>query len=85
MNKPTHVILLTDDDAILRSILRKMLSNQGYRVIEAEDGASAIQAFRSGNPVPDLIVTDFEMPGCNGIALAREIGTRCPVILMSTE
>ena len=86
MSNEAKTILLVDDDAVIRAILGKMLSSQGYIVIEAENGLSAIREFRDADTIPDAIVTDYSMPpGCTGIELAREIGASCPVIIMSTD
>jgi PAS domain S-box-containing protein len=61
-------ILLVDDEEIVRTGTADMLSDLGYEVIEASSGAEALRVLRSGVE-PDLLVTDFLMPGMNGVAL----------------
>jgi CheY-like chemotaxis protein len=61
-------ILLVDDEELVRTGTAEMLSDLGYEVIEASSGAEALRVLRSGVE-PDLLVTDFLMPGMNGVAL----------------
>lgn len=66
----TETILLVEDDEAVRSYARAALSSFGYAVIEAADGAEALQRIRQGQRV-DLLFTDVVMPGgMNGRALA---------------
>ena len=64
-------ILLVEDEPTLRMVLASVLAESGYRVIEAEDGSSALGQLRAGHPV-DLLVTDVGLPGgLNGRQLAE--------------
>jgi diguanylate cyclase (GGDEF)-like protein/PAS domain S-box-containing protein len=65
------LILVTDDDTFLRSMLRNLLEEQGYAVIEAENGMQAIDVFESQHP--DLILLDALMPVMDGFTACREI------------
>jgi len=66
-------ILLVEDDADVREILASQLTRLGYRVIEAEDGAAALNALADEKQV-DLLFTDVVMPGgLNGLELARQV------------
>jgi CheY-like chemotaxis protein len=69
-------VLIVDDNATNRAILRQQLAHWGLRVAGVEDGPSALLALRtaasSGKPY-DLAVLDMKMPGMDGLALARVI------------
>ena len=60
--------LLVDDEELVRTGTAEMLADLGYEVIEASSGAEALRLLRSGLE-PDLLVTDFLMPGMNGVEL----------------
>jgi PAS domain S-box-containing protein len=61
-------ILLVDDEDIVRTGTAEMLADLGYEVVQASSGAEALRMLRSGIEV-DLMITDFLMPGMNGVAL----------------
>lgn len=63
-------VLLVDDEVDLRAIVAYVLAQDGYRVLEADDGEGALALLRSGAPV-DLLFTDVAMPGLDGLALAE--------------
>jgi signal transduction histidine kinase/CheY-like chemotaxis protein len=65
-------VLLVDDEELVRTATAEMLRDIGYTVIEAESGAQAIAAIRSGTDV-DVLVTDYLMPGMTGAALIAEL------------
>ena len=62
-------ILIIDDNKLIRKTLKETLSKVGYTVIEAEDGESGLTFVRSERP--DLVITDFQMPGLNGFQFIR--------------
>jgi CheY-like chemotaxis protein len=64
-------VLMVDDDPMVREVLAWQLIAHGYRVTQASDGLAALAELESGN-VPDLLVTDFAMPGMNGLLLIEE-------------
>jgi CheY-like chemotaxis protein len=64
-------ILIVDDKATSRELLRTVLEKQGYAVIEAADGEEALQKTRSHNP--DLILLDLQMPIRNGYEVLGEL------------
>ncbi|MGD0566789.1 MAG: ATP-binding protein [Candidatus Sulfotelmatobacter sp.] len=70
----TETILLVEDEANLRYLARQFLEKQGYRVIEAADGAVAMQIAVAHEGVIHLLLTDVIMPGMNGRELAQRIG-----------
>jgi len=74
----THTILLVEDEAAVRRMLREVLSNAGYRVWEAANGADAIEQWGADIHRIDLLVTDIVMPRMNGLRLAKEMLNRRP-------
>jgi two-component system nitrogen regulation response regulator NtrX len=78
-------ILVVDDEADIRGLLKEILSEEGYDVEVAADAASA-RASRAAH-VPDLVLLDIWMPDTDGITLLREWsmtdGYDCPVVMMS--
>ena len=69
----TETILLVEDEANLRYLARQYLEKQGYKVIEAADGAVAMQIAVAHEAVIHLLLTDVIMPGMNGRELAQRI------------
>lgn len=64
-------ILIVDDKATSLELLRTILEKQGYAVIEARDGAEALQKVRA--ETPDLILLDLQMPVRNGYEVVGEL------------
>ena len=71
-------ILLVDDDVGARRTLAALLQRFGFRVIEAEDGPEALITAKT--LVPDLVLSDYNMPGMNGAALLRELRRSLPAL-----
>lgn len=74
-------VLLVEDTDDTRSVIRATLERQGYRVVEARDGAEAVASVRQG--CPDLILMDLNMPEMDGLAAAehvRRCRERCAVV-----
>jgi CheY-like chemotaxis protein len=69
----TETILVVEDEANLRYLARQFLEKQGYRVLEAADGAVAMQIAVAHEGVIHLLLTDVIMPGMNGRELAQRI------------
>lgn len=65
-------ILAVDDEPDLRSLLRILLKNKGYEVLEAASGQEAVDLVRS-EPHIDLVIMDIMMPGLNGVQACAEI------------
>jgi PAS domain S-box-containing protein len=65
-------ILVVDDEDLVRASTIEMLTDLGHTVIEARSGAEAIDAL-NGGAEPDVVITDYLMPGLNGIQLATEL------------
>ena len=81
-----ETILLAEDQAHLRDVLREFLSDRGYRVLAAANGAEALRISREYRDRIDLFLTDVVMPDARGPELGRSIVKLHPetrVILMS--
>jgi two-component system cell cycle sensor histidine kinase/response regulator CckA len=73
-----ETLLLVEDQAPLREILREALQLLGYRVLVAADGESAIATARRHRGRLDLLVTDVVMPRLDGCELARRLSAERP-------
>jgi CheY-like chemotaxis protein len=72
------VALIVDDEALLRMVMDEVLTDGGFRVIEAHTADRAVELLEA-NPDVRVLVTDVEMPGTlNGYALARMVRVRWP-------
>lgn len=84
--KRLPLVLVCDDDASIRTVVRAMLERQGYRVLTAASGQEAIE--QAGAQQPDVILLNLMMPGMNGwetlAALKNQADTqKIPVIILS--
>jgi signal transduction histidine kinase/CheY-like chemotaxis protein len=78
-------ILLVDDEDIVRRATAEMLADIGYTVVEAASGAEALRMVRDGAGC-DIVVSDYLMPGMNGVDLIRhlrELAPGLPAMLIS--
>lgn len=66
----THKILIADDDSSLRTFISAALSNEGFDVIEADDGEAAWNIIQNQNF--DLLLTDIVMPNMDGVELSTK-------------
>ncbi|MFC1824658.1 response regulator [Thermodesulfobacteriota bacterium] len=77
-------ILVTDDEAGIRSLLYDVLSNEGFRVTLAKDGRESLKRMKKDRF--DLLITDIHMPRLDGIELLKKMkraGRKEKVIIMS--
>jgi len=82
----TETVLLAEDEQDVREIAKQFLESGGYRVIEAKDGAEALELAARNNGNIQLLVTDMVMPGMTGQELAVRMQSEHPglcVIFMS--
>ena len=84
----TATILIVEDEADLRELVRYNLEAEGFRVSMAESGDEAVERIRDG--VPDLILLDWMLPGLSGIELcrrwrSREETARTPIIMITAR
>ena len=80
----SKVILIVDDDAGVRESLNKVLSKEGYQILEAEDGEKALNICRQ--QLVHVIITDLRMPGMDGVELLKAVKLLLPdvaVIMMT--
>ena len=76
----TETLLLVEDEDAVRTLVRNVLREKGYRILEASRGEEALELARQyGRPI-DLLVTDVVMPHMNGRELARRLTNLLPQI-----
>lgn len=80
-----YKILIADDEAEIRDVLRLYLEKDGYEVVEASDGMETMEKFRKESP--DLAILDIMMPGLDGYRVLRNIreNNNIPVIMLSAK
>jgi len=79
-------ILLADDDAAVRDLVRLALTSDGHSVYVTQDGSEALDHLTAHAATIDLLVTDVDMPQLDGVALAREalkLNSNLGIVLMS--
>jgi len=82
------VILLAEDNPVIRNLVTLMLSKEGYSVLTANDGQEALEICRSFKDRIHLLLTDKTMPRMNGLELAENILKKRPeikIMIMSGE
>jgi len=79
-------IMIVEDEKLIRMTLRELLEEEGYRVIEAEDGASGLRRLRQEEV--DLVLLDYRLPDVDGIEVLRQMRMLSPetaVILVTAH
>lgn len=81
-------VLIVDDEAMARTLLRLMLVRAGYDVTEAENGYDALERIKQ--EPPDLILLDVMMPGIDGFAVCETLRQQpttaaLPIIMLSAK
>ena len=89
MTRFMKTIFLTDDSATILLSISNILTKAGYAVEKASTGEEALRKFQSGVKA-DLLITDLNMPGMNGIELIREVRKLSaykfmPILFLTTE
>jgi two-component system cell cycle sensor histidine kinase/response regulator CckA len=83
------LVILVDDEPLVRRYVEKMLRSIGFHVVSFGDGWSALTCLTKHEGSVSLVVSDVMMPGMGGIELAREIARRwgdlVPVLLISGD
>ena len=79
------VMLIAEDDRDIRDLLRLYLEGEGYRVLEAENGAQALILARE--QTPDMAILDVMMPEMNGFELTRALRrySEIPILILSAR
>jgi len=80
------LVLVVDDDMMIRLLIRESLEQAGFEVMEAEDGAKAIQRFTE--KPPEIVLMDVEMPKLDGFSACAALrrlphGQNTPIILVT--
>ena len=78
-------ILIIDDNKLILRSLKESISKMGYTTLEAEDGEAGLLLVRTEHP--DLVITDFQMPGIDGLEVLskiRKLNISLPVILLTS-
>ena len=78
LGQQTNRILLVDDDEVIRKLTARHLIAAGHVVRTAEDGLDAIAKLRAG--LPDLIISDLNMPGMSGFEFLGVVRKRFPQV-----
>jgi CheY-like chemotaxis protein len=82
------LVLLVDDEDQLRRVMRDLLERQGYTVVEARDGAEALdEVDRHG---PDIVILDLNLPGVDGYSVLSQLRSRTstrqlPIIVLTAK
>ncbi len=88
MPEPTRILVADDSETILL-LMRRRLELEGYEVITAIDGETAMEdARRTGREAPDVIMLDAMMPGVSGLDVLRTLrgeGLGTPVLIISAH
>ncbi len=79
-SRGTELVLLVDDDEQVRRLSARALRAHGYEVLEAQDGAEALEAFARVRDRVALVVTDLVMPRLRGQALAERLAQQRPAL-----
>ncbi len=72
-------VLVVDDDDNLRSIVSSLLCDEGYTVLEAPDGVSALEQLRT-QPSPLIVLLDWFMPGMDGLGVLRALAGDASIV-----
>lgn len=73
-------VLVVDDDPTTREVLQRYLTRAGFSVLEAADGVTALEVFRTGQP--DLVVLDLMLPGMDGLDVCDRLRRHSQVPIM---
>ncbi len=76
--KPATTILVVDDEPISRRVAYRVLSEEGYRVLEAETCSETLDALRLAQGRVDLVMIDVVIPEADGVAIGRHVLERWP-------
>ena len=79
-SRASCVVLLADDELVVRSLARSVLVRAGYKVLDAVDGEHALEVSRSYPGQIDVLLTDVKMPKMDGVTLSTHVSGERPGI-----
>jgi CheY-like chemotaxis protein len=86
LTQAPRVVLVAEDEVVVRNIVCFLLNHEGYQVLSAADGEEALELARQYQGTIDLLLTDITMPRMDGVSLAEHVISERPgirVLLMS--
>lgn len=86
MAEPSSQVLVCDDETFFREAIRDILTAEGFGVLEAEDGETALAC--AADPAVGVLILDIRLPGIDGLAVLRQLGEARPdlrVIMLSAS
>src|SRR3569833_2741459 len=78
--KPSNRLLVVDDDASVRQMLARVLTEEGYQVYAAANGMAAVEIATAADP--ELVLLDLNMPGTNGWETFQQLVTNKPSLIV---
>ena len=75
-----RVVLVVDDEASVRSYVKRVLQGEGFQVLEAADGVDALSLFGKLSGAIDLVITDVKMPRLSGTELVETVKREFPAV-----
>ncbi len=91
MAEVLHTVLVVEDEPMIRQVVAEVLRDSGYEVVEAANGAAAIEALDQQRPPPQqlcLVLLDMMLPEVDGLGVLRHLtaaGAYVPVVAMSAN
>src|SRR5436190_12037173 len=84
-DSPTGRVLVVDDEAAVRTLLRRLLTMQNFEVLEAEDGPTALKLVKADRP--DIVLLDVTLPMQDGLEVLAQLrkDSDVPVILVTAR
>ena len=83
MNKSSGTILIIEDEYSFRNIYNDVLTNDGYEVLEAEDGELGLAIIKSHKP--DLVLLDMVLPKMHGLEVLKNTKVIWPILIMEIK
>lgn len=87
-NMVNNAILVVDDEARMRKLIKDFLSSKGFSILEAEDGEKALEVFEQNQEQISLILLDVMMPKLDGWSVLRQIrqeNQKVPIIMLTAR